>query len=442
MILTSSHLPPSSTTFLDLTSNFDRTQSSLSPSTQMGPTATATFVGVLTFTALSLLFSTKMDCQTNAQLEEVRKKTPRYLFRVWNNTPNIAIPISGRHADLNTSTAITPFAFSKDKGSKSIHGLSRAEFVDMALAHLHGRTTPPTQFSSWAASLAVALRFWNNHMAAGGHASDATIAKNVHISIIDTHLLPSNHIFFVPALDFLAPNQMSTYHHEYLAHASISGPGLKSMPIGVFMDGYEKFVKDPWGSQNGGGGTKLVVLTEACVTKARKVGEAYGGPFAVPMTLACLMMEKRDGIFQKDVVSEAVYRLILKSVEGLYIPADWMDDQSIMSDIVYRDRYPEVEQFIRVMRLLSGYGGIVVPQQSAHHEGQERPTSKTGASHESSKVKGLYSKTKAQANPVKPMPRISAADKLAIEEAKSFSPPPKKRTPRPKWRLPGKRLTH
>ena len=97
----------------------------------------------------------KMDVELKAKLEAVRQRTPRYLFRLWSNsedeTPN------GGYVDLNTTTAITPLAFSRGKGHRTVYDMTKEEFTRMAYCHLHTHEHIETEFSSWSASLTFIL---------------------------------------------------------------------------------------------------------------------------------------------------------------------------------------------------------------------------------------------------------------------------------------------
>ena len=76
-----------------------------------------------------------MDKSTKAELEAVRKQTPRYLFRLWSYG-KAAEPPTGEYAGLNTEMAITPLAFAKGKGHMSVYDMTREFFAEMVSRHL------------------------------------------------------------------------------------------------------------------------------------------------------------------------------------------------------------------------------------------------------------------------------------------------------------------
>lgn len=80
-------------------------------------------------------FRSEMDKDTMQRLEHLRTRVPRYLFRAWNNTPKGADRLSGGYKGLNTSDAITPLAFFRKKGHKSVYDLSKQAFTNMAASH-------------------------------------------------------------------------------------------------------------------------------------------------------------------------------------------------------------------------------------------------------------------------------------------------------------------
>lgn len=154
-----------------------------------------------------------MDVETKRSIQEALKRTPRYLFRYWNND---ADRLSGGYRGLNTVDAITPLAHFRGKGSDSIYDLTREELTIMVGSHLCGGFMP-TELSSWASSLAVCFE-----MARGSPAHG-------YISIIDTKLLSSNSIMHVPSLHFLS-HGFTAFNHEYLAHDVIKGPAHRAAP--------------------------------------------------------------------------------------------------------------------------------------------------------------------------------------------------------------------
>ncbi|KAK5127996.1 hypothetical protein LTR85_005113 [Meristemomyces frigidus] len=278
-----------------------------------------------------------MDAETERRIQKARERTPRYLFRCWNNAD---FP-SGGHEDLNTTAAITPLAFSSygSGGDPSIYHLSRKALGDMVASHLHGENVA-TQFSSWAASLQTAFTF------------DSGLPGNCYVSIIDTKRLPNNVILHVPSMDFLL-GESSACDHEYLAHGVISGPAHKAVPLWAFIEVAPHFYGTGIPRSHFPGpapiGSYSSIYWEE-VADARWVGDMYGGSFVVPVTIAILCQQQRHGKFWRGSAPDLdIVALALADCE---IPAELCQDATVLTDIVYTFGFGDVEQMIRLLRAL------------------------------------------------------------------------------------------
>ena len=67
---------------------------------------------------------------------------------------------SGGYKDLNTTTAITPLAFSRGKGHTSAYHMTDEEFTELARSHLYTEQDIETEFSSVCYLLGV-LPIWD-----------------------------------------------------------------------------------------------------------------------------------------------------------------------------------------------------------------------------------------------------------------------------------------
>ncbi|KAK3718538.1 hypothetical protein LTR37_005042 [Vermiconidia calcicola] len=347
-----------------------------------GP-STALIDGKLDDILLDLLYQETvagMDNESKARLEQIRARTPRYLFRmasrnrksafgglrvdillcshsgISNNTPtdNDQIRVSGGRKGLNKPTAITPLACKTGRGKRSVYDLRSEEFTEMAVAHLTGGKRPVSEVSSWAASLLFTYTFCRTlDDSSDTEQKREALLDHVHISIIDTKALGDSYpAFFVPALDFLAPGRMGRYVHEYLVHGVVQGPAHKAVPLRTFVsqpmeysayDDFDSLALCP------------LPIGRKAVSEARTVGEAYGSTFALPMTLARLCLDKRDDhLFRRGVPVEQLGAVLLGTM-GLRIPQDWDTDETIMTNIVYTKDFTDVVQFIRLMRMLVKY---------------------------------------------------------------------------------------
>lgn len=279
----------------------------------------------------------QMDDASKVALLRIEKRTPRYLFRGWRNGPS---PSGGFHG-LNTRDAITPRAFLHRKAhtDKTLYDLSRNQLQQMCLSHL-GAESPPnfyTEFSSWAADLAVAIRY------AGRETDEA------FISIIDTREL-RNTILHVTSLRAVV--SVPNFTEEYLAHGVITGPAHRAVRCKTFMDAgvrMNRSLPPPSGTAqrtlpNG-------VLTQEEVDTAKSVAVQYGPKFGAAVMLAIVCLGQRNRQFWwKDMKSTV--ELLHQNMLDFEIPPQLCADETVLADIVYTQGYYGLQQMIRILRAL------------------------------------------------------------------------------------------
>ncbi|KAI6893559.1 hypothetical protein KC318_g12512 [Hortaea werneckii] len=276
-----------------------------------------------------------MDAETKRSIQEALKRTPRYLFRYWNNDADRP---SGGYRGLNTVDAITPPAHFRGKGSDSIYDLTREELTTMVDWHLRGGAML-TELSSWASSLAFCL-----HLA-------LETGADAFISIIDTKLLPVNTIVYVPSLEFLN-HRFSHYDHEYLAHGVIRGPAHRAAPAGELQKALTTLFAQRLHVNSAALSLwNITLMSREKVMTARKVGELYGEPFVVPVTVA-LLTELPFGEPSGEPHFKKYLEFIIEGLKGYKIPRRLCADASILTDIVYIEGYKEVGRMILVLRAL------------------------------------------------------------------------------------------
>lgn len=151
-------------------------------------------------------------------VELASAKIPRFVFRGWHAG-------SGGYADLNTTTAVTPLAFSHrnttNRPSPCFYRLSKDYIRGVANMHLRTVRTQRTISSSWAQTLDVALQY-------------AGTGTSSHISILDTSLLPRSNVILLTKQ--MPPLGISTIglSHELLAFGIISGPAYQAVSVERF----------------------------------------------------------------------------------------------------------------------------------------------------------------------------------------------------------------
>jgi hypothetical protein len=116
----------------------------------------------------------------------------------------------------------------------------------------------------------------------------------------------------------------------YLAYGVIRGPFHRALPISTFQGyGLGRIARftDTYGS------TYAQKVTAVEVHKALVLGEKYGLHFTVPMALALICIHRRRQVLFEPASEEL--KMILDNFTGRGIPHDWVNDSTIMHDIVF-----------------------------------------------------------------------------------------------------------
>lgn len=311
-------------------------------------------------TILGGFFNTELDKMK--ALEESTKDVPRYLFRACS--PSSGGGLKG----LNTVDGVFPHAFVdangrklENGGHKSIHDIGHATTRRMAMGHLSGQRPARndgaySQFSSWAASLALVLQYGYGRVHCGGL-----------ICVLDRFNLPKNtKVYHCPAM-MKAGLCDSPYDHEYLVHGPVEGAGFKAVPVqrlvelGVYVEipcVMPQSVRYWWGPIQQRDWESIFTakeFSEKQVKKLRKAAEEFGRDFTMPVLAAMLTLERRridkDGKFhEKDV------KIFADVVSDLYVPEEYGTDNSIVQpDGIYVVGYPMVAQLAALFKGLVEY---------------------------------------------------------------------------------------
>lgn len=152
-------------------------------------------------------------------VELASSKLPKIIFRGWRSD-------SGGYADLNTTTAITPLAFSHHNGgqhpSKCFYHLSKSKIHSIATMHLYTERNEPTVYSSWSQTLATALAY-------------AAEQPSSYISILDTTRLSKWNVLLHTAQMVKLGLCALMFPYELLAFGVITGPAHQAVPREQFM---------------------------------------------------------------------------------------------------------------------------------------------------------------------------------------------------------------
>ena len=270
------------------------------------------------------------DPHIQAQLERLRLRVPRYLFRGWSKC-------SEGYMKYKSTKAITPRAFFHHPTHKSVHDMNTEVCKDMVLNHLQNLKDHPTEFSSWAASISLAMRFCRQPP----HSS--------FISIIDTKKLKDKiEIFYTPDLSLFCGK--TNYAGEYLAHGVIEGDYHRAVSYCTFTD---LGVSPPRMPSLAHAASGYVQPLRNFVHVCRRIGEQYRARFLLPVALSIVSLfitSRKQSCTLSLLKDNALLWDIIEEVLGdLRMPGDWFNDNPMMKNVVADLNHPEVKQFIELL---------------------------------------------------------------------------------------------
>ncbi|KAF2805439.1 uncharacterized protein BDZ99DRAFT_539771 [Mytilinidion resinicola] len=272
-----------------------------------------------------------MDEPNKSRLERLRTNNiPRYLFRIWS-------PASGGgEAGLNSIDQVCSHAFNRGLGHQNIYDMTFEELVQMARFHYRGieafdrlgSPVPPTEFSSWAASLKAAFAY-------------VRLTRDTYLAMIDTKVLGDGvKVWHVP---HLLEDLAEAGDHEYLAHGIIRGAGYKAVALDRLNEAGLRSLTECSGSP------------EEILAGCKRVAGLFGDAVAMPLALALLTHIPRRW-YQYAEPSREDLDVILEGLKPLEILEDWADTNSIVAeDGVNPGAYEDVERLTILMRVLTEY---------------------------------------------------------------------------------------
>jgi hypothetical protein len=269
---------------------------------------------------------------------------------------------SGGSSKLNTTEKVTPLAFLKGVGHKSVYDMSVKQFVDNTTGHLHTKSNMVTEFSSWSASPRFVFHY------------ATTYRESAYIAVIDTQGLQTddkneNIMFHVPALQpiFGLPaarrnSQYETYNWEYLVHGVVQGKHYKAVSFkSLCSNGLTnhlpalKGLVYPWGSSMFKLPGTIVPVTIKELQELARIAMLFKSEpeMCAALTIALFCCKKRTKmgtVFEQNELEE-----IVKHLGGRNnVPYDWCESPLLRNGI-YDPRYQDNEQMVNVMRALSTY---------------------------------------------------------------------------------------
>lgn len=291
-----------------------------------------------------------------------RAKNPTYLFRA-------SSPVSGSGIEVTEGdgVSIVPRTF-LNGGTGHSHIYEIPDMVNMVTGHLYGAKSIASEFSSWAASLSVAMNFLRKHLS----------QPEARISAIDTRRFPNTAIYHVN--DFQnAGFAVFPYPHEYLVHGVVRGgpdsgytsvlwSDLRRLGISSIMPHHHK-VGSPL--------PELLPITTimprleiADVQVAKRVAMAFDPRFIVPVIAALLSHRHRSWQEPKSELATEEVEAIAKVLrEGdIALVEDYSQVNAVMEDIVFTIEFEDVKQQITLLRLLSEYTHAKIRGQAAMQE--------------------------------------------------------------------------
>ncbi|KAI4851109.1 hypothetical protein E4T44_02342 [Aureobasidium sp. EXF-8845] len=285
----------------------------------------------------------KNDQILRTKLKQASAKVPKYLFRTWDAQ-------SGGNSKLNSTSVITPHAFTSSQSHKSVYDMTRSELVKMISCHLAGSHNIQTEFSSWSHSPYFAFYY----------AHQRRQSANVHVAIIDAEeLAKTNPGFHVPALGKIL-GEGYHYEEEYLVHGLIEGQFYKAVAFRELCDlgllkqlpGLNRSGIDPFYTKNIRAlpGDEVNYTTEE-LQQLRKIALTYGDYFSLPMAIVLFCCKKRPGYWSK--LSATDLETIIKVLGGWNeIPQDWCSSRSLFSKSIYPADWDANQQVQNLMHAL------------------------------------------------------------------------------------------
>lgn len=311
------------------------------------------------------LFSSSRKFSAHHSLADKRKNhVPRYLFRAWSSVSG-----GGCATTVNSTTEIIPPAFVQGSGHK-FYEMKESEIKTMAQCHYNGSHTPLSEFSSWAASLTLALCYAQVKVRRG--------EKDVHVAMIDTLDLDPENEVLVWHVPQLLDNPMG--NHEYLAHGRIRGRGYKAVRLDELQKkGVDKVFSELSKTRDSDQfGYKVRSTLFGCCTlgkmpserdlKQIKVVADLFDHMWLPVAVGLINIRPRPwwrpdngtgDVSQEDL--ETIYRGLGEPI----IPPEWSNEGWLgRKDMVNTDGFADVRQWIDLMRALAQYastGHVEVP---------------------------------------------------------------------------------
>lgn len=274
---------------------------------------------------------------------------------------------------LNDLDGVRPHAFVAGGGHKSVFDIPN--LANMFNGHLCGQhMTPPTEFSSWAASLSVAITVYSSW----GHVNDG------YLAIVDTSMLPAEAtVWHVPTLHS-AGLVGSPYDHEYLIHGCVEGiaytcvsfeelknRGLSQElinPNPLWMPGCLSHIDvscDDAHELKGPSGQAYRLISRKEARAAKQVALCHAERFA--KCFDCHVSQRDDftlilftGLLArrawstldfKDGDVDTILSVLLEEPQ-ISAPSDWSSAKWIHTDCVFTSRYPDLRRMIRLLRML------------------------------------------------------------------------------------------
>ncbi|KAE9993767.1 hypothetical protein EG327_003529 [Venturia inaequalis] len=317
----------------------------------------------------------ELPANVGDKLEKSRNSIPTVLYRAFNSNSTGDIPI------LNTTNGIIPPPYAHEHLPDKKLGFTMDTFgklKDRTIDHLTTeKVEDGTEWSSWTASLLLALRYaYYKHVKKGGEA---------YIAIIKTKVLSSGQqrIYHVPALcSAFEGEDVANYAHEYLVLGVVVGAGFHAVgmqrlidnrllsidALGSFLllyfeknDAYAFKARERMFARTERRrachllpGSQSKTLALACTREATGVDDDN---LLFMLTVAFLGLRRRfwDNTESPEFEKDQIQILSdLQAAPNSCFALDFLkEDASVMSDIVWVDGYPEIEQTIRMLRALA-----------------------------------------------------------------------------------------
>jgi hypothetical protein len=264
--------------------------------------------------------------------------------------------------------------FMRGRQGHTFYDMPDYDIYHMAKMHFHMYHEPLSELSSWAFSLHLVLCY----------AKSMPDSKNAHIAVMDRQQLDGNVlIWHAPHLLGTPGKGVHEYMvHEYMVHGCVRGKGYTAVPFAKLVEQglYTIFpelrtvpvatVAEPYFGyvlRNSMFADLPVDFTKDDITATKKLAALFGEPLSLPVKIAQLNLRPRlvvDGTVEwhEQVPSMLVKFLNIEMLDPHLRDEPWLRPGAVYTQGVPNRNFPDVRQWITMLRLISQPGQTIADQ--------------------------------------------------------------------------------